>query len=175
MIRVAIPLLALALAACSGPDTGTDGSETDFAARVGAGSATTGAAQPPAPVVSTAVKGPPPAGADVLAPEKLGDIGGVDLGPRAGGCTFSEQGTELLIAAGPADRALPGKGVVRIGGKLIALDTPPGGIEAIRGGTSFVGEGFTVRVQPTGPGKGVMTITKASGETKRVAGDYVCA
>lgn len=174
MISRALPLVLLALAACSDRDTGTDGSETDFASRVGAGNSPSSAVEAASALPSKAVKGPPPAGADVFALEKLGDIGGVNLGPRAGGCTFSENGTEMLIAAGPADRALPGKGVVRIGGRLIELDTPPGGIEAIRSGTTFTGEGFTVRVQPTGKGQGMMTITQGP-DSKQVAGDYVCA
>lgn len=174
MTRLILPLAVLVLAGCS-DRSGTDGSEGDFAARVGAGTATGSAVEAAAPVVSKAVKGPPPAGADVFKLEKLGDISGVNLGPRAGGCTFSAAGTEMLIAAGPSDRALPGKGVVRIGGKLIELDTPPGGIDAIKAGTSFTGEGFSVRVQPTAPGKASMTITDAKGQTKTVAGDYVCA
>src|SRR5689334_22155074 len=132
MIRRAFPLILLALAACSDREaTGTDGSETDFANRVGAGNATT-TAPAAGTTANSAVKGPPPAGASVFALEKLGDIGSVNLGPRAGGCTFSEGGTEMLIAAGPADRTLPGKGVVRIGGKLVELDSPPGGIAAIK-------------------------------------------
>ena len=174
MIRRTLPLALLALAACSEP-TGADGSADDFASRVGAGNATTSAAETVAPAVSKAVKGPPPAGADVFKMEKLGDISGVNLGPRAGGCTFSSAGTEMLIAAGPADRSIPGKGVVRIGGRLIELDTPPGGIDAIKAGTTFTGEGFNVRIQPTGKGKGSMTITTGAGQTKAVAGDYVCA
>lgn len=173
MIRALFPLALLALAACSDREAGTDGSETDFANRVGAGSATTGV--PAAPVVTTAVKGPPPAGADVFALEKLGDISGVNLGARAAGCTFSEAGKEILIAAGPADRTLPNKGVVRIGGKLIELDSPPGGAEAIKTGASFAGEGFTVTIQPTGKGKAMLTIADSAGKSKAVSGDYVCA
>jgi hypothetical protein len=174
MTRLILPLALFALAACS-DRSGTDGTEDDFAARVGAGTATSSAVETAAPVVSKAVKGPPPAGANVFEMEKLGDVSGVNLGPRAGGCTFSAAGTEMLIAAGPADRALPGKGVVRIGGRLIELDTPPGGIEAVKAGTSFTGEGFSVRVAPGTGGKGRMTITNAEGQTKAVAGDYVCA
>lgn len=175
MIRAALPFLAvLALAACADRETGTDGSESDFANRVGAGSATPGAAAS-GPVVTTAVKGSPPAGADVFSPEKLGDISGVNLGARAAGCTFSEAGKEMLIAAGPADRALPNKAVVRMGGRLIELDSPPGGVEAIKTGTSFAGEGFSVRVQPTAPGKAIIAITNGKGETKQITGDYVCA
>ncbi|WP_133365444.1 hypothetical protein [Qipengyuania sediminis] len=175
-MRRFLPLTLLLLAACGERESGTDGSESDFASRVGTASTQASSAiETAAAIPSKAVKGPPPEGANIFAPEKLGDIGGVNLGPRAGGCTFVANGTELLIAAAPADRALPGKGVVRIGGKLIELDTPPGGIEAVKAGTSFRGEGFTVAVRPTGPGKGTMTITNGAGQSKATAGDYVCA
>lgn len=173
MSRLLLPVAMLALTACA-DRSGTDGSEADFASRVGTGqaAATPG---PAASVATTAVKGLPPANADVFALEKLGDISGVNLGPRAGGCTFSSGGTEMLIAAGPVERTLPGKGAVRIGGKLIQLDTPPGGIEAIKAGTTLTGEGFSVRVQPGAKGKAAITITNAAGESKVVNGDYVCA
>lgn len=174
MRAVLLSATLLALAACSDREaTGTDGSESDFAARVGSGNVVPGAAAPGA-VANTAIKGPPPANADVFAMQQLGDIGGVNLGPRAGGCTFSEGGKEMLIAAGPADRALPGKGVVRVGGTLIQLDTPPGGVDVIKGGTTFTGEGFSVRIQPTGQGQAMMTITQGS-DSKQIVGDYICA
>lgn len=173
MIRALLPLAALVLAACADRETGTDGSANDFASRVGAGQTAAPAAA--GPVATTAVKGPPPAQANVFELEQLGDIGGVNLGPRAGGCTFSSGGVEKLIAAGPADRALPGKGVVRIGGKLIELDTAPGGIEAIKRGTVFTGEGFSVRVKPIGERSGQLFVTDGAGETRMVSGDWVCA
>ena len=171
MMRRLLPLLLLPLAACSQRETGTDGSENDFAARVGAGSAPASAVETAAALPSKAVKGPPPPNADVFQLEQLGDIGRVNLGPRAGACTFASNGVELLIAAGPADRALPGKGVVRIGGKLIELDAPPGGIEAVKSGTTFRGEGFSVAVRPGAAGRGSVTITNGEGETRTIAGD----
>lgn len=170
MIRFLLLLAAVALSACA-ERSGTDGSEADFAARVGTGQAPAAAA----PAGNTAAKGPPPAGADVFAMEKLGDISGVDLGPRAGGCTFSANGNELLVATGPADRALPGKGVVRIGGRLIRLDTAPGGMAAIEAGTVFTGEGFSVRVKPIGERRGQLSITNGANETKVITGNWVCA
>lgn len=173
MIRLMLPLALLMLSAC-GDRSGTDGSEDEFAARVGAGQGT----EPNAawtPAINEAVKGPPPAGANVFALEKLGDISNVDLGPRAGGCTFSANGNELLIATAPADRALPGKGVVRIGGKLIQLDTAPGGIAAIEAGTVFTGEGFSLRVKPIGERDGQLFITDGANETRSVDGAWVCA
>lgn len=171
MRAVLIAACILALSACA-DRSGTDGSEADFADRVGAGQASPAVA---APAANTAIAAPPPAGANVFAMEKLGDISGVDLGPRAGGCTFSAGGNELLIAAGPADRALPGKAAVRIGGQLTQLDTAPGGIAAIRAGNVFTGEGFSVRIKPIGERKGQLFITDGTGETKMVSGDWVCA
>lgn len=183
MIRFALLAAPLLLAGCSRspepaqPEAGAD----DFASRIGtapsAGAAppTSSAVELAANIPSRAVKGVPPQGANVFAIEKLGDIGGVNLGPRAGGCTFSSGGTEMLIAAGPADPAISGKGVVRIGGRLLELDTPPGGIAAIRTGTDFNGEGFSIRLTPTAPGKGTITITNSQGQQKTVAGDWTCA
>lgn len=173
MIRRALPLILLALAACSERESGTDGSESDFASRVGAGQGASATAAA-TPGVTSAVRAAPPAGADVFALEKLGDISRVDLGPRAGGCTFSENGKEVLVAAGPADRALPAKAAVRVGGQLFQLDSPPGGLEAVKSGTTFTGEGFSVQVQPTGKGQAMITITQGP-DQKQVVGDYVCA
>lgn len=179
MRRPVICLAVVALAACSqtSEPAAQGGGADDFASRIGAASGTplSSAVEGGASLPSRAVKAPPPAGADVFAVEKLGDIGGVNLGPRAGGCTFSSGGTEMLIAAGPSDPAIPGKGVVRIGGKLLELDTPPGGIAAIRAGTDFNGEGFSIRLTPTAQGKGTMTITNSQGQQKTVAGDWICA
>lgn len=172
MIRTTLPLALLLFAACSDRQAGTDGSESDFASRVGAGPAATATATP---MPTTAVRAAPPAGSSPLDMEKLGDISGVDLGPRAGGCTFSDAGKEILVAAGPADRALPGKAAVRIGGRLLTLDTPPGGIAAIKAGTKFTGEGFTVAVQPTGPGRALLSVTDAKGARKLINGEWVCA
>lgn len=164
---------ALLVAACSQEPANSESAD-DFANRVGApGSVAEGGT--PAPVATIAVKAAPPASADVFQLEKLGNIGGVDLGPRAGGCTFSVQGQEMLIAAAPADRALPGKATVRIGGQLLLLDAPPGGIDQVRSGTTFTGEGFSALVTRTGPDQASLTIADASGTQKAFAGNWVCS
>ena len=171
MIRAfAIPAIVL-LAACNQQSAEQEGAD-DFAARVGAGGASAEGA--PAPVETTAVQAAPPAGANVLALEQLGNIGGVDLGPRAGGCTFASNGVEMLMAAAPADRALPGKATVRVGGKLLLLDAPPGGISTVMQGTTFTGEGFTASVNNTGADTGVLTVTNANGQQKAFDGRWVC-
>lgn len=167
---------ALLLAACSQEPASSETAD-DFASRVGAPGApvsvTEGAV--PGPEETTAVKAAPPANANVFQLEKLGNIGGVDLGPRAGGCTFSVQGQEMLIAAAPADRALPGKATVRIGGQLLLLDSPPGGIDQVRSGTTFTGEGFSARITRTGPDLASLTIADATATQKAFAGNWVCS
>lgn len=173
MKRALTLLTVTLLAACS--QQGESESAEDYATRIGGSDQ--GAAT--APVATAAVRAAPPAGADVLALEQLGNIADVDLGPRAGGCTFSAQGTEMLIAAAPADRALPGKGVVRVGGQLLLLDAAPGGIDGLRDGSSFTGEGVTVTVAPEGAAgqrrPADLTIANAEGRAKTVSGDWVCS
>ncbi len=177
MIRLVLLAAPLLLAGCSRNEPERNAANADdFASRIGTGGTNAPAAAPTGPGATSAIKAAPAAaGGNVFALEKLGDISAVNLGPRAGGCTFSSGGTEMLIAAGPADPALPGKAVVRVGGKLYELDTPPGGIAAIREGTDFNGEGFSIRLAPTAPGKGTITITNIEGQQKTVAGDWVCA
>lgn len=173
MNKILIVATALLLAGCSQEPASTETAD-DFASRVGApGSVSVDGV--PAPVETTAVKAAPPANADVFQLEKLGNIGGVDLGPRAGGCTFSVEGQEMLIAAAPADRALPGKATVRIGGQLLLLDAPPGGIEQVRSGTRFTGEGFSALVTRTGPDQASLTVADAAGTQKAFAGNWVCS
>ncbi|MXP28567.1 hypothetical protein GRI58_07000 [Porphyrobacter algicida] len=169
---MAISLLGLSLAAC-GQRQQSDNSANDFAQRVGTGKVVDSSTD--APGVNSAVKASPPATGDVFQPEKLGDISHVKFGPRAGGCTFSVDGKEMLVAAGPQDRNLPGKATVRVGGKLLLLDAPPGGYQAVKNGTTFSGEGISVAMMPTAKGKGTMTITNTAGQTKAIAGDYVCS
>ncbi|OBX20841.1 hypothetical protein A9995_00965 [Erythrobacter sp. QSSC1-22B] len=164
---------ALLVAACSQEPANSESAD-DFANRVGAPWSVS-AGGVPAPVETTAVKAAPPASADVFQLEKLGNIGGVDLGPRAGGCTFSVGGQEMLIAAAPADRALPGKATVRIGGQLLLLDAAPGGIEEVRSGTNFTGEGFSALVTRTGADRASLTIADAAGTQKAFAGNWVCS
>lgn len=171
MRHLAIIVLAsagLALAACSEAQEGE--SADDFAARVGTQS---GAPETPASVETTAVAAPPPAGVDVLALEQLGNIGGVDLGPRDGGCTFSSNGTEMLVSGAPDDPASAGRGVVRVGGKLYLLSSA-GGLSALRQGTRFSGEGITVDVASSGQAA-TLTVTDGAGRQKAVSGNWVCA
>ncbi|MBO9517358.1 MAG: hypothetical protein J7493_04765 [Porphyrobacter sp.] len=157
---------ALALAGCSQK---SDNADDDFASRVGAN----GEAAPAAPVATTAVVGPPPAGTDVRTLDQLGNISGVDLGQRDGACTFTSEGTETLIAAAPADPASAGRAVVRVDGKLYQLASS-GGLPAIRKGTRFTGEGITVDVGGNDQ-SAVLTVTDTAGQVRTIGGKWICA
>lgn len=169
MIRAALPLLILALAACS-DNGGTDGSEKDFASRVGAGEGTATpapASTEAAPRATTAPK--------VSSLQPVGTFAQLGLNVDAGGCSFVDAGRTLLVAAAPPDRTLPGKAAVRYGGKQVVLDAPPGDYARIRAGTTFAGEGFTVTVQPTGTGQAQITIKTPKGDSESAVGDWACS
>lgn len=168
-----LALGATALLVACAPDPAGSESAEDFADRVGAsGTVAEGAT---AAAATNAVEAAPQANADIFELEKLGDIGQVDLGPRAGGCTFSADGREMLVAAAPADRSLPGKATVRIGGRLLILDAPPGGYDTVRGGTTFAGEGLDITVTTTQADRGDLTVTGPSGQQKTFSGRWVCS
>jgi len=167
-VLVALAPGLLMLGACSNAQEGE--TADDFAARVGAPSDDAGA---PAATETAAAAAPPPAGVDVTALEQLGNIAGVDLGPRDGGCTFSSNGVEMMIAGARNDPASSGRAVVRLGGKLYLL-VSAGGLNAIRNGTRFSGEGLTVDVVAAGQAS-KLTVTDGAGRSKAVLGTWVCA
>lgn len=175
-MRRIVPLAAavLALAACNQQGTPQESAE-DFAARIGQGGASDPAEPAPVPTVAQAA---PPAGADVTALEKLGNVAGVDLGPRAGGCTLMVGETELLMAGAPAGEA-HGKGVIRVGNGLVMLDTGPGGLATVKRGGTFTGDGVTVSLAAA-PGTAQIrnanvTVTSAAGKSKAYSGRWVCS
>jgi hypothetical protein len=157
-------VLCVALAGCNNNSDGE--SAEDFAARVGEPGT-------PAPIETTAVAAPIPAGVDATALEQLGNIAGVDLGPRDGACTFTSGGAELMIAAAPDDFASAGRGVVRAGGTLYQHSST-GGLPAIRRGTRFLGQGITVDVAGGGQSS-TLTVTDSAGKAKTFPGTWVCA
>jgi hypothetical protein len=158
-------IAALALTGCSQKNDNDD----DFASRVGAN----GQAAPAAPVETTAVVGPPPAGTDVRTLDQLGNISGVDLGQRDGACTFTSDGTETLIAAALSNPASTGRAVVRVDGKLYQLASN-GGLPAIRQGTRFSGEGITVDVAGNDQ-SAILTVTDTAGQVRTIGGKWICA
>jgi len=182
--RAILLMPAFGLAACN--DAPPEPETVDeFAARVGTGTSgevapqAGAAAAPQQAVVTSAVEGAAAPQTNVLAPEKLGNIADVDLGPRAGGCTFAAGGTEMLIAAAPEDRSIPGKAVVRLGGQLLVLDAPPGGFNLIKSGTGFQGEGVAVSVARNDSGADIdsarMTVTDDNGQQNVFDGRWVCS
>ena len=164
---------AIALVGCSQPEQDASNGADDFANRVGTGQQGSTTVSSPAMPTDAAVGGPPE-NADVKILEDVGYIGGVDLGQRAGTCAFHAEGMDKLMASGPAERTMGGKAVVRIGGTLYRLDGGPGGFAAVQSGTTFRGEGITVKVEPSGKGQANLTVTDKAGQTKTLSGDWNC-
>ncbi|MDP4575342.1 hypothetical protein Q9K02_09365 [Qipengyuania sp. G39] len=180
MMRAFLPLAVLALAACSSQEPAEQESADDFASRIG-GSGEGAALDPsqPDPNAPNVAVEAPPAQADVTTLQQLGDVGGVNLGPREGGCTFMVGEQEMIIAAGMRDKSLPGKAVVRVGDTLVMTDGATGGLDAVKSGTNFEGEGFTVSVAPAA-GEGQtrpanVTVTDAAGKSQSYSGNWICA
>ena len=175
-----IILATFALVACSQEPAAEQESADDFASRIG-GSEQSAALDPSQPTMEmpNAAETAPPRGADVTQLQQLGDIANVNLGPREGGCTFMEGSREMLIAAGLRDGAIPGKAVIRVGDGLTLLDSGPGGLDSIKNGTTFTGEGVTVTVQPTGAAgqtrRAQITVADAAGTRKNYSGNWICA
>ena len=171
-MRLAAALLCVvALSACSSEKEGE--TAEDFAARVGAAGET--AAPDPAAQESVAVSAPPPASVDVRALEPLGNIAGADLGPRDGGCTFTVGENPLLLAGAPNNPVASGKAVVRAGGKLYLLGAGPGGMDAIRQGTRFTGEGVTVDLTPTVNQAAILKVADGQGRSANLSGLWICS
>lgn len=180
-MRRAVPLIVLALAAsaCSrkAPEPASTTGASDFASRVGAaapaGATGTAAAAPAAKATAVLAMETKP-GETPFSMQQLGDASGVDLGPKSGGCVFITNGVQMMQATAPLDRTLPGKAVVRIGGQLLRLDSPPGGISLVKMGTDFSGEGFRVEVRPDGKGHARVTTVDIEGESHILNGDWKC-
>ncbi|WP_370177488.1 hypothetical protein [Alteriqipengyuania sp.] len=171
MRNVLIFSVAIVLAACSQGDDASESGD-DFAARVGGGEGSVqGSVADPE---STEAKASAvPAGADPLQLEKLGNIARVDLGQRDGGCTFSHEANELLIAGAPNDPAVMGKGVVRIGGDLINVTADEGGLDPIYAGPTMSAQGVTVKVVPAAGNQSTRTAdlyVAADGQQRKFAG-----
>jgi hypothetical protein len=86
---------------------------------------------------------------------------------------------EMIIAAGMKDGAIPGKAVVRVGDSLTMVDADVGGLDAIKNGTTFNGEGFSVSVAPTAGDQqsrpANVTVRDAGGKTQSYSGNWICA
>lgn len=171
---------ALALAACSQQPAGEQETAGDFANRIGQqdGGVQLDPSQPDPNAPNVAVDAPPE-NANLTQLQQLGDIGGVNLGPREGGCTFMVGNQEMIIAAGMKEPTLPGKAVVRVGDTLVMTDAAPGGLAEIKSGTIFTGEGFSVQVAPAaGEGQSRpanVVVTDAAGNSQNYSGNWICA
>lgn len=175
-----VSFAALALAACSQEPAGEQEGADDFASRIGQqeGAAQLDPAQPDPNAPNVAVDAPPQ-DANLVQLQQLGDIGGVNLGPREGGCTFMVGNQEMIIAAAMKEPTLPGKAVVRLGDTLVMADAAPGGLAKVKSGTTFTGEGFTVQVAPAaGEGQSRpanVIVTDGAGKSQSYSGNWICA
>ncbi|MEZ5682345.1 MAG: hypothetical protein R3E14_13730 [Erythrobacter sp.] len=177
-MRFALPIVVLALAACSQPSEEQESAD-DFASRIGQqGGAGLDQSQPDPDGPNVAVSAPP-VNVDLTSLQQLGDIGGVNLGPRHGGCTFMAGEQEMLVASGMNEATVPGKAVVRIADTLVVADSGPGGLAAIKSGTTFTGEGFKVeisaRVGASQSRPATITVTDAAGKSQSYSGNWICA
>ena len=109
MKRLLLIALPLALAGCSSEPAEQESAD-DFASRIGQDGNVAGGPQADPDLPNTASV-TAPGGADLTQLQKLGDIGGVDLGARDGGCTLMVGKDEMLIAGAPDDASVPGKAV----------------------------------------------------------------
>ncbi|MBX7481179.1 hypothetical protein [Qipengyuania qiaonensis] len=176
MKKLLYVVLPLALAACSSEPAEQESAD-DFANRIGQNGKEVDPSRPDPDAPNTASE-TPPKGADLTQLAKLGDIGGVNLGPREGGCTLMIGSQEMLIAAGMKDGAIPGKAVVRVGDSLTTIDADVGGLDAIKTGTTFSGEGFTVSVAPAAGDQqrrpANVTVRDAAGKSQSYSGNWIC-
>ena len=171
---------ALVLAACSQEPAGQQESAGDFADRIGQqeGTAQLDPSQPDPNAPNVAVDAPPE-NVNLTQLQQLGDVGGVNLGPREGGCTFMVGNQEMIIAAAMKEPTLPGKAVVRVGDTLVMTDAGPGGLDSIKQGATFTGEDFTVQVSPaegdaqSRPAN--VIVTDAAGKSQNYFGNWICA
>jgi hypothetical protein len=78
----------------------------------------------------------------------LGDLTGVDLGKRKGGCTFQHQdGRELLVTGSAADKDSDAIGAVRSGGVIVMLKSQAKvGLDGLKAGPTLSGGNITVSV-----------------------------
>ncbi|UVI38960.1 hypothetical protein [Qipengyuania spongiae] len=168
-MRLAVLLPVAMLGACGSQPAADAQSAEDFAARVGtSGSVTEGATAAPAEAQVANAAG------DARQLQRLGDVGKVDLGISDGNCTFSAGGEQLLVAAAPDEPTLPGKAAVQVAGRMQVLDAQPGGLDEVRGGTTFRGEGFSAKLTRAGGSDARLTITDQQGDNRTIAGKWAC-
>ena len=171
------------LASCSQEPASEPDTADDFASRIGqadaggqTASGTDARVQADRPnVVGSTI----PTDADVTQLQQLGDVGGVDFGPRSGSCTFMDGNREVLMAAGMAEPTMSGKAVIRVGDTLTMLDGQPGGLAAVQRGGTFSAGGVAVQIAPaqgTSASRSAnMSVTSADGRSVSYSGNWICS
>ena len=183
MPRLILALAPLVLGACS-QEPAPQESAGDFASRIGGGAADSSggngqAVAPDGGKESATASAIPPAGADVTSLEHLGNIAEVDLGPRDGGCTLMVNDAPMLTAASLKDRAMSGKAVIRVGNGLVLLNGEPGGLESVRAGGTFMGQGVTMTIRVADGDErarpATASVTAVDGKIQNYSGNWICA
>ena len=181
MIRaLALICPALALAACS-PEPSSDQESADsFADRIGGNSEGSPALDPSVRAEQpNTVQADIANSTDVTALEQLGDVGGVEFGPRSGGCTFMDGNREIFMAAAMAEPTMPSKAVIRVGGTLAMLEGQAGNLQTVRTGSTYRGDGVTVQVGPAQGNEATrpanLAVTSANGKTVTYSGNWNCS
>jgi hypothetical protein len=81
--------------------------------------------------------------------QALGNLTGVDLGPRVGGCTFQHSdGRDLLITGAAQATNATARGAVRSGGVVVMLQSAdPIGVDGLKSGATLSDGTVTVQVR----------------------------
>ncbi|WP_337588836.1 DUF6692 family protein [Parvularcula oceani] len=125
-------IATLGLAACGGPAPG-EGMESEMAPE-------------PMPEIVPADEAIRTAAIPDIDPERMQEAEIDKVLPAGARCTFSYTAAGRPVLAGaPAER---GKGVVKIHGRLVALEVDATSIDALAGPTEFRAEGMRLTVRP---------------------------
>jgi len=120
--------------------------------------------------------------------QALGSLAGVDLGKRAGGCTFQHSdGRDILITGSARAEDAIARGAVRTGGVIVMLQSiDPIGVDGLKAGAELTDGDLTVSVRRAagaGENKGGVTtwnanlgVSGADGKQRLYSpGRWVCA
>ncbi|CAA9525391.1 MAG: hypothetical protein AVDCRST_MAG31-1880 [uncultured Sphingomonas sp.] len=164
MLRT-LPLIALAVAACTDRPVGAPPAENG-AAPLNAAAPPASASQRPAAPAATGARADPALADETdpaLQPPAVQPLARADFEGRIDsglGCSFKSAGSQtLLVATAPMDSGARAQGVIKVGGKVELLRAgQPGGYAALAAGQSLANEmgwsAFVRRAPGTGRAEG---------------------
>lgn len=195
--RIGAPLvMALVLIGCSGSNEPNSAARRSEGAERATVSVTSRAEAPtiPSATESTSAGSTPDENAQPDGGTKGGDGSPITLAALSSGdlqdaqlfgelrCVFAATAGQLLVAGGNVGLADPAVGVVKVGGYVEPVSAP-GGYDGMLKGATFVGQGKTIRVAPTGPAVGggesparpaTLTFERADGASRTFPGRWTC-